>query len=420
MTQRVKDGNGWYEVRRNPISRVGVFDYMGSQLGLTGADATRVYKVLRPAEELSDPAAMDSFRLLPLLDGHTMIGDKGIPAESKGVHGYTGDLVEFDTVDGTLYSNVKVVSKSIADAIDAAKRGEAHGKRELSCGYACRYDFTPGVWRGQAYDAVQRGLRGNHVALVKHGRMGSQVAVLDQMTFTVDAKDLEPMRKTLFSTAARAALAAATAAGAGDAVINACDAAVKAAETDEAASDEDDMSEDAKLKLKAAEDAKAAAEKVAADAKTALDTALAEIVTLKAGKTPPAADAATTALDEANTKIATLQAEVTKLTDAAKAAPPALDEATIFKAVSDRNILADRLKPHVGVFAFDAMTLADVAKYGIEKLGLKNVVAGHELSALDAYLQAKPAPMPVTMAADGAAPVAGGKVAEFIAGPAKK
>ena len=39
--------------------------------------------------------------------------------------------------------------------------------RELSCGYYCDLDETPGEYEGQRYDARQRNIRGNHLALVE-------------------------------------------------------------------------------------------------------------------------------------------------------------------------------------------------------------------------------------------------------------
>lgn len=425
MTARTPDTNGWFEVKRNPLSKVGVFPYLGRQLGAgtdrfpTG-DPDKIYSVLRPAEELADPECLDSFRLLPIVDDHTMLGDEALPgrvaAEKKGVHGMTGDRVEFDAASGTLYANIKIISGALKKRID-------NGKRELSCGYGCVYDFTPGMFQGKAYDAIQRRLRGNHVALVNRGRMGPEVAVLDQMTFTVDGQDLEPMRKSLFTTAAIAALEAAKAAGASDAVIAACDASVKECEKADQAVDDDGLTDDAKVKIKTAEDGKAAAEAAVKTANDALDAATTELAKLKKpepkpGDTP-AADAAVaelrTALDAANVTITELKAKI-------DAAPVAMDEAAIFKTVAARDALAARLKVHVGVFDHADKTLAEVAAYGIDKLGLKNIEKGHELTALDAYLQAKPVSEPVAQGAnDGAVtPAAGSKVAGFIAGTDKK
>ena len=44
------------------------------------------------------------------------------------------------------------------------------GLRELSLGYDCDCDETPGVWQGQPYDAIQHNIRINHLAIVEQAR----------------------------------------------------------------------------------------------------------------------------------------------------------------------------------------------------------------------------------------------------------
>jgi hypothetical protein len=54
------------------------------------------------------------------------------------------------------------------------------GKRELSNGYASLVDFTPGETdAGEQYDAVQKQIRGNHVAVVDKGRAGPMCRISD-------------------------------------------------------------------------------------------------------------------------------------------------------------------------------------------------------------------------------------------------
>ena len=48
------------------------------------------------------------------------------------------------------------------------------GLRELSLGYNLRLEETPGVWEGQPYDAIQRDIEINHLALVEKARAGEQ------------------------------------------------------------------------------------------------------------------------------------------------------------------------------------------------------------------------------------------------------
>ena len=71
---REYDGNGWFEIKANPISKAGVFPYSGRQLGLSGKDSDRIFQVLRPPEELADPECINSFKLLPWIDEHVMLG----------------------------------------------------------------------------------------------------------------------------------------------------------------------------------------------------------------------------------------------------------------------------------------------------------------------------------------------------------
>lgn len=177
---RTQDVNGWIEVKGNPISKVGVFPYLGAQIG--APDPAKIYMVFRPAEELADPETIESFKLLPWVDEHAMLGDAYTPAEQKGVHGVIGEDVYFD--DPYLRANIKIFSSSLSNKIN-------HGKIELSPGYRCRYVAESGVYDGQSYEYVQRDLRGNHLALVKQGRTGRDVSVLDHMQITLDTGALD-------------------------------------------------------------------------------------------------------------------------------------------------------------------------------------------------------------------------------------
>lgn len=85
--------------------------------------------------------------------------------------GYMGDDVRQD--------GDKVVGHmAIQDAVMVQK---VHGGvlKELSAGYTCSLDETPGEWNGQRYDAVQKEIRYNHVALLPPGagRSGAEVSL---------------------------------------------------------------------------------------------------------------------------------------------------------------------------------------------------------------------------------------------------
>lgn len=56
---------------------------------------------------------------------------------------------------------------------------ENKDRTEISCGYRCVLDMTPGTYEGEAYDCVQRNIRYNHAALCppNRGRAGPEVGL---------------------------------------------------------------------------------------------------------------------------------------------------------------------------------------------------------------------------------------------------
>lgn len=404
MTARVVDANGWMEVRRNPLSRVGVFPYRGASVGLEGKDADRIVRVYRPEEELSNPECLESFKLLPWVDEHTMIGpeDGMTPAEAKGVHGVIGEDVFYDS--GVLYGNIKAFSNSLGRLIEA-------GKKQLSAGYRCVYDWTSGTFNGQPYDCIQRQIRGNHLALVNEGRMGPSVAVMDSMVFTFDAQEAVPMadpnqtpppggiqqpqvdqQQQQPNPAAKLTLADITATLAALApLLGELKTALGALGSGAPAAD-GDPNDPTKQPPKAPNPE---------DTNT-MDEALKQQVS-DLSKTVEGVSKTVAAMDEA----------LKGLTAQAATATASADGAAAHK-------LADRLANVVGTFDASDKTLSQVAVYGCEKLGLK-VAAGSELVAVDAYLTAfeKTPATTVRIAQDGAEPGKENAITRHLAGAAK-
>lgn len=81
------------------------------------------------------------------------------------------------------FVNVDLVVND-ARAIADIENGRLH---DISCGYSCRLDATPGIYEGKPYDVIQRRIRYNHVAVLPKGkgRAGPDVAM------RLDAKDAE-------------------------------------------------------------------------------------------------------------------------------------------------------------------------------------------------------------------------------------
>ena len=403
MSKRKYDDNGWLEVADNPISKVGVYPYLGSEIG--APDPERIYHVYRPAEELSNQETIDSFKLLPFIDDHEWLGKDGTAAEKKGVQGFIGEQIRFE--DPYLLGNIRVVSNAALTAID-------NGKIELSPGYKAVYEFTEGVFDGQRYDAIQRSIRGNHLALVQEGRTGADVSVQDHV-ITIDTAELikmtlEEMKAKIaeLSEEEKAALLAALTPAATDAEEETKDEG----ESEEV--DTDSASEASTALEEAVEEVVVAAEEAAEAAATGEPELIAEA--------EQSIEAAEEKLDEASDDLeAAVMDSLSKRLKAAKRGVKtgdtvsalkakikrlernALDSKQVMTEIAERDALAARVSKHVGTFDSAAMTKAEVAKYGVKKLGIK-CPSGAEHIALGAYLQAAIAESdkPSTKTADNA------------------
>lgn len=83
--------------------------------------------------------------------------------------GFTGDTVQ--KVDEFLVPTLNLTeSNCIKDVLDGFKQ-------ELSCGYFCDLDETPGVFNGEEYDVRQVNIRYNHLSVVQRGRAGPKAKI---------------------------------------------------------------------------------------------------------------------------------------------------------------------------------------------------------------------------------------------------
>ncbi len=188
-TNREQDDNGFLLVKGCPISSFGLFDYSAGQLGLPG-DPNRIVKVYRPESAVSDPAAIESFKNVPLINDHEMLsgflGDKGTTApEEYGIDGILTSNVYYEAP--WMRGDLKVFTRKLQEALQS-------GKKDLSLGYTCDFEIKPGVWNGQPYEAIQTNMRGNHIALVDEGRVPG-ARVLDGLCFDSLSFNFKPSNK---------------------------------------------------------------------------------------------------------------------------------------------------------------------------------------------------------------------------------
>ncbi|MEA1204851.1 DUF2213 domain-containing protein [Enterobacter hormaechei] len=148
-----------------------------------------VRRELRPPEEVFNADSLASFKGKPITIGHP-----GAVNSRNAKKHMVGTMLEPGRQDG---ENVKVpIMVYDESAINSATSGRT---KQLSLGYRLDLDETPGEWNGQPYDAVQRNIRINHLALVSKARAGD-VATLNldgDEEITLDDDDNQPKGKTM-------------------------------------------------------------------------------------------------------------------------------------------------------------------------------------------------------------------------------
>lgn len=163
-TRRRDDGYLVADVR---VARTGVQLYRGSEVGRPDLDLVRVY---RPGDEVFSADTLKSAAHRPVTNDHPA---ELVTSQNWKQHavGQTGDEVAGEGI----YLRVPLM---VSD--EAAIKDIEGGKREVSAGYTCRLEWADGQTpAGEAYDAIQRDIRLNHVAIVARGRAGSEVRIGD-------------------------------------------------------------------------------------------------------------------------------------------------------------------------------------------------------------------------------------------------
>ena len=162
-----------YLADRPVLTSTGIFEY-------TNPDGS-IRRELRLPEEVFKPESLKSYRGKPIVITH----DAGL---------ITKDNVHENSVGTILSEGYRSGNNVVADIVihdtDAMKNA---GLKELSLGYNLDLDETPGVWNGQPYDAIQRNIIINHLALVLEARAG------DQARLNIDSRDRNEKGETTMS-----------------------------------------------------------------------------------------------------------------------------------------------------------------------------------------------------------------------------
>lgn len=146
------------------LTSVGIFEYRRPD--------GSIRRELRLPEEVFAPESLASYKGKPVILTHEagMIDSDNVQQEQIGT------ILSEGTQDG---DNVR------AQIIIHDARKLDYGLRELSLGYSLDLEEVPGEWQGQPYDAIQRNIRVNHLALVEKARAG------DSARLNIDGEDTQ-------------------------------------------------------------------------------------------------------------------------------------------------------------------------------------------------------------------------------------
>ena len=145
------------------LTSIGIFEY-------TNKDGS-IRRELRLPEEVFKPESLKSYKGKPIIVTH----DAGLITKDNVGEEAIGTILSEGYQEGD-----DVRAEIIIHDTDEMK---SVGLKELSLGYNLTLDETPGVWEGKPYDAIQRDITINHLALVLQARAG------DQARLNIDSRD---------------------------------------------------------------------------------------------------------------------------------------------------------------------------------------------------------------------------------------
>ena len=191
------EGYGFVKAR---VARDGIQQYLGYEVSSSHFNYDQIVNVFREAAEVGSPESLASYNNKPLTIEHPY---EGVTIENWGDLAVGNCSTDAGLIEIAGVSYVEVTLWIMhKDAIAAIRAG----KQELSVGYICDVEIKTGTFAmGNGtlvqYDAIQRNIRVNHVALVDRGRAGAECAI------QTDAQT--PIKWRIFDVAANPVLASA-------------------------------------------------------------------------------------------------------------------------------------------------------------------------------------------------------------------
>jgi len=170
------------------VSRTGIQHYAGAEMGRPDLATVRVF---RPEAEVFHADALASMAHRPVTLDHPSEAVTAANWKTHSVGQMGGEVAR----DGEYVKVPLILMDQSAIAQVQA------GKRQLSVGYRAEIDWTAGTTAdGQPYDAIQRGIRANHLAVVDAARAGPACRIGDAWsTPTEERTDMTTQKVTIDS-----------------------------------------------------------------------------------------------------------------------------------------------------------------------------------------------------------------------------
>ena len=130
----------------------------------------KLQREFRSPEELFNIDSMETAKFKPVTNSHPTISGGVLSPDNV-------NKVSVGTVGENIRQDGDLLMAPFAIQNRTAIKAVQDGKREISAGYYCDLDDTPGTYNGEPYDKVQRNIEYNHVAVVHSGRAGKRVAI---------------------------------------------------------------------------------------------------------------------------------------------------------------------------------------------------------------------------------------------------
>lgn len=159
--------SGGYLVAQPKVSRSGIQEYAGEEVGMPEKSIVKVY---RPVDEVFHKDSMASLANRPITLDHPPVFVDAKNWKEYAIGNSSGEVLR----DGDFIRIPMMIMDQ--KAIEDIKSG----KCQISVGYDANLSFEPGITEaGEHYDAIQRTIRANHIAIVDRARGGPKLRLGD-------------------------------------------------------------------------------------------------------------------------------------------------------------------------------------------------------------------------------------------------